>query len=231
MIKTKTILFAFITLFLLGCTSSKKEQKEGENEWFISGLLEEKSNNITISGNPKLVDSPFGKAVSFNGIEDAIFLNKIPLKNAESFTVEMIFNPSKINAPFEQRIVHIGEVFKDRMLLEIRVVENNWYFDGFVASEKNKKALIDDNLIHPLGKWYHVALVVTPNSIATYVNGKKELQEAFSFKSINTGKSSLGVRLNKKSWFKGSIYMVKISPQALLSQNFISLEKLSNEKF
>lgn len=218
------ILF-FIPFLIFGCkqNSEKKGLSNKFTEWIVADLIEGKSGNITIHGNPIVVKSPYGKVVYFDGIDDALFLNQIPLKGAKSFTVEMIFNPSKIDAPFEQRIVHLGDVSKDRILLEIRAVENNWYFDGFVASENNKKALIDEKLIHPLGQWYHVALVVTPNSISTFVNGKKELEEVFSFKPINTGKSSLGVRLNKRSWFKGSIYKIKVSTKALHVDNFISL--------
>lgn len=221
--KSIKLLISFCLIIILGCSKSDKKE---DNDWIIADFLLEKSNEISISGLPKLVDSPFGKAVSFDGVDDAIFLDKQPLKNAISFTVEMIFNPSKSNAPFEQRIVHIGEVSGDRMLLEIRAKDNYWYFDGFVASTKNKKALIDEQLKHPLGEWQHVALVVTPNSLATYVNGIKELQSPFVFTPIHTGKTSLGVRLNKKSWFKGSIYRLRITPKALEPNNFISLEKL-----
>ncbi|APZ45401.1 hypothetical protein BW723_03380 [Polaribacter reichenbachii] len=222
-----SILF-FILFLIFGCkhSSEKKGISNQFTEWIVADLLEEKSENVVINGNPKLVDYPYGKAVNFNGVDDALFLDQMPLKGATSFTIEMVFNPSDIEAPFEQRILHLGEVSKDRMLLEIRAVENNWYFDGFVASGNNKRALIDEKLIHPLGQWYHVALVITPNSITTYVNGKKELEDVFSFKPINTGKSSLGVRLNKRSWFKGSIFKVRISPKALQPNNFISLEKL-----
>ncbi len=225
--KANTVLLIFVSFILIACNLSKKEQNDiPEKDWILANLLEEKSENIKIHGNPIVVKSPYGKAVYFDGIDDAIFLDQMPLKGATSFTIEMIFNPSDVEASFEQRIVHLGEVSKDRMLLEIRAVKNNWYFDGFVASENNKKALIDEKLVHPLGKWYHVALVVTPATITTYVNGKKELQDAFPFKPFNSGKSSLGVRLNKRSWFKGSVFKVRISSKALHPNNFISLEKL-----
>lgn len=226
-IKVNTVLLIFVSFILIACNLSKKEQNDiSEKDWILANLLERKSENIIIHGNPKVVKSPYGEAVYFDGVDDALFLDQMPLKGAKSFTIEMVFNPSEIDAPFEQRIVHLGEVSKDRMLLEIRAIENNWYFDGFVASENNKKTLLDEKLIHPLGKWYHVALVVTPTTITTYVNGKKELQDAFPFKPFNSGKSSLGVRLNKRSWFKGSVFKVRISPKALQPNNFISLEKL-----
>lgn len=190
-------------------------------EWQVSELLTEPSSKISISGNPKIIKTPYGEAVYFDGVDDAIFLDNMALNSLESFTVEMIFNPAG-NSSFEQRILHIGEVSDDRMLLEIRAVENNWYFDGYVASDGNKKALIDERLLHSLEKWYHVAFVVTPTSLTTYVNGLQELHEDFVFKPITTGKTSIGVRLNKRSWFKGSIYKIKVSNGIVNPVKFIS---------
>tara|TARA_R110002050_G_scaffold97971_2_gene203639 strand:+ start:25776 stop:26468 length:693 start_codon:yes stop_codon:yes gene_type:complete len=207
--------------FLLNCKTSKNNQiQNNTTEWLLANILKTKSNSLKISGNPKLVLSKYGESVSFNGVDDALFINEMPLKLLDEFTVEMIFNPA-LNAPFEQRVIHIGEVSEDRMLLEIRAVNGNWYFDGFIASGENKLALIDENLVHPLGQWYHVALVVTKNSLSTYVNGKLELTEPYTFNPIETGQSSVGVRLNKRSWFKGDIYKVRISPKQLKPNEFI----------
>lgn len=189
--------------------------------WLIADLLEDRSSDVNLSGSPKIVDSKYGKAVAFNGVDDALFLNALPLKGFESFTVEMIFKPA-LNGPFEQRIVHMGEISEDRMLLEIRAIDGMWYFDGFAASGDNKKVLIDETLTHPLNQWSHVALVVTPKSMTTYINGKLELQEPFTFKPIDSGKSSIGVRLNKHSWFKGEIYKIKITSKQLNPGNFMN---------
>lgn len=195
-----------------------------KTEWLLSKLIQEKSNEIEINGNPQIVNSPYGEAISFNGIDDALFLKELPLESIPEFTVEMIFKP-ELNAPFEQRVLHIGEITKDRMLLEIRAVGSNWYFDGYACSGTNKKALIDENKIHPLGKWYHVAFVVTKNSLTTYVNGKQELKEEFSFLPIESGSTSIGVRMNKVSWFKGAIYKIRISPKVLESSEFIEFKQ------
>ncbi|MFG6685797.1 LamG-like jellyroll fold domain-containing protein [Mariniflexile sp. HNIBRBA6329] len=217
------ILFVVVSGVLNSQTVSENLGKNQNTEWIISRFLNKEFQNIKISGNPKMVNSPYGKAVYFDGIDDAFFLNEVPLKDMDEFTVEMIFNPA-IDGDFEQRVVHMGEISGNRMLLEIRAVDNSWYFDGFVASGENKLALIDEKLIHPLGQWYHVALVVTKNSLSTYVNGKLELTESFSFSSIETGQSSVGVRLNKRSWFKGIIYKIKVSPKKLNVTDFMSFK-------
>ncbi|MFV8341951.1 LamG-like jellyroll fold domain-containing protein [Flavobacterium sp. XS2P39] len=211
-IRLIAVLFISFSLVSKGQTQEIKNKTIKKTEWILANLLREKSSAIEISGKPQIINSPYGEAVSFNGIDDAFLLNEMPLNSLQEFTVEMIFKP-EINAPFEQRILHIGEIKKDRMLLEIRAVDSNWYFDAFAVSGTNKKTLVEEKLIHPLGQWHHVAFVITPKSLTTYVNGKQELQEEFSFLPIGTGQTSIEVRLNKVSWFKGAIYKIRITPK------------------
>jgi len=190
--------------------------------WKLEEMVRTKPNGLHIVGSPRMVETPFGQSVYFDGVDDALFLEEMPLDTLEAFTIEMIFYPDTAG-PFEQRIVHIGEVFEDRMLLEIRAVDDQWYFDGFVSSAGNNKALIDENLTHPLGQWYHVAFVVSDSSLDTYVNGSHELHEPFTFKGIQTGKCAIGVRQNEVSWFKGIIHEIKITPGQLDPSAFIKL--------
>ena len=222
---TTTIrLIAF--LYMGFCLTSKgqnleiKKESSQNTDWVLANLLREKSSNVEISGNPQIVTSPYGEAVTFNGIDDAFFLDEQPLKSLQEFTVEMIFKPA-VNGLFEQRILHIGESTKDRILLEIRAVGSNWYFDGYAASGTNKKALINEKLIHPLEQWHHVAFVVTPKSLTTFVNGKQELFLDFPFLPIESGQTSIGVRMNKVCWFKGSIYKIRITPKQINLKDFM----------
>jgi hypothetical protein len=221
---SRLIALLFICFFLVSNGQNIKLKKETKTEWLLANLLRKKSSMVEISGNPQIVSSPYGDVVSFNGIDDALFLNQLPLQSIQEFTVEMIFKPA-INGVFEQRILHIGESTKDRMLLEIRAVDNNWYFDGYTASGSNKKALIDEKLIHPLDQWYHVAFVVTPKNLTTFVNGKQELQEGFPFLPIEKGQTSIGVRMNKVCWFKGAIYKIRITPKQLKTNEFMPFIK------
>ena len=215
------LLFICFSITSKGQNPEIKKNPNSKTEWLLANLLREKSGSSNISGKPQIVNSPYGEAVSFNGIDDAFFLNELPLQSLQEFTVEMIFKPA-VNGLFEQRILHIGESTKDRMLLEIRVVGNNWYFDGYAASGTNKKALIDEKIIHPLEQWYYVAFVVTPKSLTTFVNGKQELHEDFSFLPIESGQTSIGVRMNKVCWFKGAIYKIRITPKQVKPNRFMS---------
>lgn len=216
-------LFLLCFSFTNGQNTTSAVATNKTTEWVLASLFHEKQTQLEISGAPKIIASPYGEAVYFDGIGDAFFLKEMPLQSLQEFTVEMIFNPDK-NAPFEQRLVHIGEATKDRMLLEIRTVETNWYFDGYAASGTNKKAVNDEKLLHPLRQWYHVAFVVSPDSLTTYVNGKQELQESFSFNPIENGTTAIGVRLNKVSWFKGAIYKIRITPKRLQPDYFMGFK-------
>ena len=220
--KNLQIITFFFVFSCCSCTTNTSTH-DAETEWLPASLLREKSATLQINGDPQLVDSPYVEAVYFDGIDDALFLDEMPLKSLQEFTVEMIFRPDT-NSQFEQRILHFGEVSDDRLLLEIRAVENNWYFDAFVASGSNKKPLIDEQLTHSLGQWHHVAFVVGPENLSTFVNGKQELTTPFSFNPIVSGRSSIGVRLNKRSWFKGTIYKIRVSPKQLQPADFLTFQ-------
>ncbi|WP_209401856.1 LamG domain-containing protein [Pseudozobellia sp. WGM2] len=218
-------LTSFVLLLGLAFPSSlqsQNEQKVKFVEWSIVDLLKSKSDTVQIHGSPSFVDGPYGNAVYFDGVNDALFLDAMPIDSLKNFTVEMIFNPAS-GGPFEQRILHMGEVSDDRILLEIRALENDWYFDGFAASGTNKTALIDENFLHPLNEWHHVAFIVTTDSLRTYVNGQLELNEPYSFKPILSGRSSIGVRLNKRSWYKGFVYKIRITSKQLSPEDFMSM--------
>jgi hypothetical protein len=47
------------------------------------------------------------------------------------------------------------------------------------------------------------------------VDGLQELEGAIEFAPMKSGQTSLGVRLNRASWFKGAIREVRFHPAAL----------------
>lgn len=198
--------------------TSNKSKKEKILEWQVANLLHSK--NATISGNPKTISSPYGTAVLFNGKNDGIFLDTLPLKNMEEFTIEMLVRFDS-GGGFEQRFFHSGAIQKDRALLEMRSNADTWYFDGFVMSGNQEIPLISPELLHPLNDWYHVAFTVKDGNQATFVNGIKELEGDIKFTPILNGKTSIGVRQNKISWFKGAIYKLKITNRVLQPSEFI----------
>lgn len=178
---------------------------------------------LSISGKPKIVKSPYGDAVSFNGIDDAFFLENNPLNGLNSFTIEAIIRQDA-DGPEEQRFLHIGGTDSDRLLLETRTTkENKWYLDTFILCGESKKAVIDPAQVHPTGKWYHVVLTLDEKGKMTnYINGKKELDGEVIYRQINSGAMSIGMRQNKVSWFKGAIYKIRISKGVLEPKEFMT---------
>lgn len=213
----KNIFFIASVFFFISCSPGSQTK---ENIWILSELLKNDNPKISISGNP-LADSNDASFVCFNGVNDAIFLDTIPLKNMSVFTVEAVIFPETGGA-FEQRFLHMGEVKGDRVLMELRANEDTWYFDSYICSDGNKIALIDSSLTHPLNQWYHVAFVVNNGQLSSYVNGQKELSGEISMIPFKSGKTSIGVRLNKVCWYKGKISKIKITPKALNPNEFIS---------
>lgn len=86
-------------------------------------------------------------------------LNSNPLAGAQTFTVEAVFRPDA-GGNHEQRWFHIQEeTGDDRVLLETRLDDDQWFTDTFIKSGENSRTLYAENFKHPIGEWYHVALV------------------------------------------------------------------------
>ena len=216
------LLLAMFLLFPVQLISARNaKQKEVAILWNMSDFLNV-GTSVHLLGNPKLIEYKKDKALEFNGLNDGIFLDKLPISGMNEFTIEAIFKPES-GGSFEQRFFHSGEIRGDRVLLEIRTTATDWYFDAFVQSGAQKMTLIESQLLHPLDRWYHVAYVVDHGKLSTYINGKKELEGAIRFSPIRTGKTSIGARLNEQSWFKGAILKIRISPKALKAKDFLNL--------
>ena len=205
------------------CSSSKGVSVSTDNgivEWQLGTLNTSGLSGESKSGNPLTISSPYGEAVQFDGKGDALFLDRNPLVSLRQFTVEVIFRPDP-KSQFEQRFLHMGEVNGDRMLIELRMTEDSqWYLDAFIKWGDSSKTLIDKSLLHPAGDWYHVALVVDDGKMETFVAGKRELEGRVEFSPFKSGRTSIGARMNKVSWFKGAIARIKISPKCLTPSEF-----------
>jgi hypothetical protein len=223
MARTKIYFLLLILLCLPLCIQAQKgkAKSSGKNqtEWVVCKFLDKTKDSVRVLGKPRIISSKFGKAVLFDGTKDGIFINQMPLAGLEHFTVEAIFRPDD-GGKFEQRFFHCGEIQGSRVMMELRSTPKGWYFDAFLNANDSKKTLADSTLLHPSNQWYHVAFVVDKGKLTTYVNGKKELQESIPMTPFFTGKTSLGVRQNELSWFKGAIYKIRITPKALTPDLF-----------
>ena len=172
-------------------------------------------------GNPQTEETPLGKAVAFGG-SDAYFLDVNPLKGLDQFTLEIVFKPDG-DGRFDQRFLHLGLLSGERVMFETRVNrDSTWYFDTHIAlSTGGSLTMIDEKRTHPADRWYHAALVINGTRAVVYINGIVEFDEPLAFVPINEGTASIGVRQNLVSWFKGSMYRMRITPRPLTVNEFI----------
>jgi hypothetical protein len=184
---------------------------------------------VTALGHPRLIDSPYGKAVEFNGVDDALFVGVHPLAGASSFTWEVIFRPDADGAP-AQRFFHLQEVdpntgrdTQNRMLFEIRIVDGRWCLDSFATSNGQGKALLNCQMLHPLGKWYRVTAVYDGKTFSNYVDDELEGSGEVQLVPQGMGRSSIGTRINKTFYFKGAVLMARMTPRALPPEQFLQM--------
>lgn len=192
------------------------------NTWKIDNLKEIGGNQLTITGTPEVIKSPAGKAISFNGKDQGVVVPQNPIAGARAFTIEAIFRPDA-GGEFEQRWLHIQEdVTDNRALLEIRANGDEWFLDTFINSGEHKLTLYADKFKHPIGQWYHVALVFDGVMMRHYVDGQEEMSGPLDVSApLGPGKISLGVRMNHVSWFKGAIREARFTQRALKPSEFL----------
>jgi hypothetical protein len=189
--------------------------------WRIDNLKNIGGHAATVLGHPRIVAAPGGKAVEFNGIDDAIFLGVHPLAGARTWTWEVIFRPAAGGAP-EQRFFHLQENgSENRMSFEIRVIGSQWCLDSFVRSGAASQALLDRTKLHPLDTWHHAAAVYDGRQFRNYVDGILEGSAEIHLDPQKAGQTSLGVRFNKVNYFKGAILAARMTRRALRPEEFL----------
>jgi hypothetical protein len=191
-----------------------------QTEWILANMAEKMPAGLKFAGKPEIVKCKYGKSVTFNGSSDGIFLDTNPLSGLTEFTIEVVFQPQS-SGDFEQRFLHCGEPQGDRVLLELRSTATDWYFDAFIKVGEQQCTLIDPNRLHPLDQWYHLAYVIDNGKLETFVNGNKELEGKIIPSPVKGDKTSVGVRQNQVSWFRGAIYSIRFTHKALTPKDFM----------
>jgi len=187
-----------------------------------------------VEGDPALVESPLGKAVHFDGVDDAMLFPSRPLIGAKAFTIEAIFRPE--GGAFEQRWLHVAETDpatgldanpagtsdpNPRIMFEIRVRDGRWYLDSFVNSKAGSKALIDPGKTHPLNRWHAVQQTYDGSTYRAYVDGVLEAEALVAFTPHGPGRVMVGVRMNRVNWFQGAVAEIRFTDRALKPGEFL----------
>lgn len=183
-------------------------------------------------GEPRVEAGPHGDALCFDGVDDGLAFARNPIAGLKEFTIQVLFRPDAIGtaeAPSEQRFVHFEEGSTTtpesrRALIETRVVGEQWFLDTFLRAANGSKALIDAEKKHPVGRWHWVALTYADGTMRHYIDGKLELEGAVPFEPLCAGRASLGVRLNRVSWFKGCLRELRVAPGVMPAGELAAVE-------
>lgn len=213
---------------LAGCGSQPSAVDEGKPlepiedavVWRFDSLEQVGGHAVEVQGDPQVIDTSIGKAVEFDGEEDALFLPVHPLAGAEAFTWEVYFRPDS-GGGAEQRFFHLQvEGKEDRLLFETRLVERGWYLDAF-ASAGESKALMARDKIYPLDTWYHIAQVYDGKTYSSYVDGELQMSAEVALLPQGAGRTSVGVRINLIDYFKGAVRSARFTRHALTPEEFL----------
>ena len=216
------------------------DAKPKQITWTFDRLQNIGGVKTTVEGHPKVIDSPVGKAVEFDGVGDSLLIEQHPLAGAETFTFEAIFRPD--GGANQQRWFHLaerdpktgllasadhpqtGQDANSRFLFELRVIDNTtWCLDAFVNGPGYNKAILDREKTHPIGEWYHVADTFDGKMFRSYVNGELQGEAEIAFTPQGAGVTSVGARVNKVNYFHGAVARARFTPRALPVSEFLKL--------
>ena len=197
-------------------------QSPSTEVWTFDRIDRIGGHSTKVLGNPRVIDTPIGKAIEFDGVDDALFVDVHPLAGARAFTWEAIFRPDGGNT--EQRWFHLQEDgSENRMLFEIRVAGDRWFLDSYNQSTTGSATLMNKSSLHPLGAWYHVAAVYDGKTFRNYVNGVQDGSAEVELSPQGPGRTSIGVRINLVYYFKGAVHSARFTRHALPSGDFLGL--------
>ena len=216
-------------------SATSRAGDDGTTTWRFDRIDSIDGHPTTVLGHPHLIDSPYGKAVEFNGVDDALFVDVNPLAGASTYTWDVIFRPDADGAE-AQRFFHLAEVdpktgrdSDNRMLFEIRIVKGQWCLDSFAQSANGShRTLLNCDDLHRLGKWYRVTAVYDGKMLRNYVGDEMQGEGALDLVPQGPGHASIGTRINRRDYFKGAIFEARFTPRALSPDEFLKMPPMVN---
>ncbi|WP_217494466.1 LamG domain-containing protein [Nibricoccus aquaticus] len=184
--------------------------------WRLDDLASLGGAKTEIWGAPSRAKEGSGSSVRFDGKADGLVVPVIPISEWKAFTIEICFSVDADGQP-EQRFLHLQDEKGRRVLIELRLLPGGqWCLDTFLYSDAaHRLTLIDRAKAHQVGRWHWAALTYADGRMTHFVDGVRECEGAIQFEPMSaTGRTSLGVRQNKVSWFKGAIREVRFTPEA-----------------
>ena len=214
-----------VWLLAVAMTACAQGTERGEQiVWEIDNTSSIGGHATIVLGAPTVIDVPGGKAVEFDGESDGLLVEQFPLAGFRTFTAEVVFKPYP-DGPEEQRFFHMQEFGTDnRVMFETRLTDDGrWFLDTFILSGAGSHPMYAEDYTHPIGPWYHAAIVVDGTTFKHYVNGSLELSTEIEFEAFKPGRSSIGVRQNEVYWYKGAIRKARFTPHILSPEQFLEV--------
>jgi hypothetical protein len=204
---------ALLAALLPGCAAPPAPGYDAR-VWTLRDATRVGGHTTQVVGNPTS-GAGANAGLVFDGEGDGVFVPANPLAAWRAFTIEVRFRPAASDRE-EQRFLHVEDELKHRVLMETRVRDGQWSLDTFLFQDaQHKLTLLDRSKEHPTDRWYWVALVYDGAKMSSYVNGVVELSGEVEFPPMVGGRTSIGVRQNRVSWFSGAISEIRFTPAAL----------------
>jgi hypothetical protein len=213
-------------------------QTPAAETWNFDNLTSIGGHPVEVAGHPQVIESPYGKAIQFNGAGDGIFLPVHPLAGTSVYTWEVIFRPDA-DGPEAQRFFHLqeqdpatGKDTQNRMLFEIRIREGKWCLDSYASSGTSNRTLLNCQADHlyPAGQWYRVTAVYDGHQLHNYIGNVLQGEGPLELKPQSAGRTSVGIRINKVYPFKGAVLMARMTPRVLSPSEFLTMPLLKSWK-
>lgn len=219
----------------LALTMSALPAAAQQEVWHFDQTASLGSHPTKVLGAPKVIDTEIGKAVAFNGVDDALFVGVHPLAGAATWTWEMIFKPDADGKP-EQRIFHLqsvdsttgADIANERMLFEIRIRPGGdgkpqWCLDSFATAGGQSRTLLNCEKLHPFGQWYRVTAVYDGKMLYNYVGDELQGEGELNLPPERPGRASVGTRIDLRDYYKGAMYEARFTRKALDVGDFLKL--------
>lgn len=165
--------FILISLMFVGQSFARIDPKSIVGLWLLdegNGMETKDSSGNghdgVFRGNPVWVDGEFGKALSFDGVDDYVNITQFPnLKLTKAFTLSAWFNPQNAaSSNNHMAIIGLGSSGP------------RYYVDKSASNLHIRLQSANDNLSQNVGSvvfntWQHAAYAYDGKSINVYVNG------------------------------------------------------------
>jgi xylan 1,4-beta-xylosidase len=198
-------------------------QAPAATTWRFDNLARAGSDAIEVIGAPSVVETEIGPSVQFNGASHGLLIKRNPIEGLGAFTIEVLF-ATDATGPVEQRFLHIQEsAGESRALVELRLNNGRWALDSYLRHGKEQLTLLEPSRTHAASAWHVSSTVFAGGEMTHYVDGVAQGDGRVAFKPLTSGRTSIGVRQNLVSWFKGRIHTVRITPSALQPAQFLSV--------